>query len=246
MAKLAYTRITAGTEMGIFDDPVVYTKADDDARVAEVLAIQAAGTTVRTLLAACNGQELVDFDAALQDEWDIVTDRLDYYDYETTTINITEQEGAWFSPIAVEDFGSEDPTFPASNSIDGDLASQWRHETLDETHFLIWELRAHPKKVTKMRFRYGAGENIRERLTNITIKASKALSKIDDANSIVDTAVIPVWPVAQGNTWLEIVWPSPKARVRFVKIEFETEHGNNQARIREVEMRVITRRPQEV
>lgn len=244
MAALKYT--DAGTdELGLFDDPVAFTKVTDEARRAEIVEIQAVNDTIRTLLATCAQTDLATFDDALAQELDDLDDRLDYYDYELVPISIEERDGAWFSPVAVTDFGDEDPGFPASNTIDGDNGTQWRHDVLHTPHFITWELRAYPKKVTKMRLRYGAGENIRERLTNITIKASKALSKIDDPSSVRATGINPTWPVGQGNIWFEIDWPSAVARARFIKLEFESEHGNNAARIREIEFRVITRRPQE-
>lgn len=244
MAKRLYTEVIAGSDLGIFDDPPLFNKAADIAILADVVEKQALSSTIRTLIANCGSLLLADYDLLLADLFDDLSERIDYYDYGTDVENTTVMTGAWFSPIAITAFGSEDPTFPATNTIDGDLSSQWRHEVV-ETHTMTWELRAYPKKIEKMRFRYGNGENVREQLENITIRSSKNLNKIDDPGNIIATGVNPVWPIGQGNTWVEVEWPTKKNRGRFIKIEFETAHGNNHARIREVEFWVTTRNPDE-
>lgn len=244
MAKLRYTKTVGTTEMGLFNDPTAFTSAGDTAELADITAIQTSVDTVREIVGACNGfVVLADYDAFLEDKEFELRDRLDYYNYDIEAINVDEREGAWFSPDSVEAFGSEDPGFPATNTIDGDNSTQWRHEII-ETHTFTWKLRDYPKKITKMRLRYGAGENIRERLTNITIRAAKNLNNIDETNNIIATGVNPTWPIGAGNTWFEIDWPVNKNRGRYIKLEFETEHGNNHARIREIEFRVETRNPQ--
>lgn len=245
MAKRFYSEVTAGSDLGVFDDPGIYNKTQDIADLAIVTEQQALANSIRTLLAVCNLQTLAEYDEMLSDLFDELSERIDYYDYNTTVKNTTVMTGAWFSPTEIQSVLGEDLGNEATKSIDGNNTTFWRDST-NHQHVIIFKLRDYPKKISKIRFRYGAGESARERLNNMDVHASKGIANIDNAENILETGINISWPVAAGEVWVEHTLATKKNRARFVKLVIDdTDNGQNQAQIREFEVWVETRDPGE-
>lgn len=240
MAKRLWEQLTAGTDIKLWIDPEPYNKTDDEDERDRLQTILDADVAVRTELSDCIGYpDVVAFDLVTQDEINAIKDRLDYYDYVTTVVNLTVHEGAWFSPDSIESVLSEDVGNEADKSIDGNTATFFRDST-NHQHVIVFKLRDYPKKVSKIRFYYGAGESARERLNNIDIHASRGLVNIDDAENILETGINLTW-TAGGGVWVEHTLASKKNKARFIKLVIDdTDNGNNQCQIREFEVWVET------
>ena len=231
------------TELGVVRDKFTYVKTTDQARLDVITDLQGLPAATRTVLAP--GGDLAAYDQALEDEEFVLRDRLDYYDYDTVSTNRTIADGAWFSPDSIESFCGETSPNVAARCIDGDDDTFWRHAS-NEQHVLTFKLRDYPKKIEKIRFRYGAGESARERLNDITVKAAKGLGAIDNAENTLETGINIVWPTGAGLTWVEHTLASKKLKARYVKIEIgNTDNGQNQAQIREFQVWVGTRKPED-
>lgn len=233
-----------GTELAVSNNRLTYVKADDEARVAEIEAIQAASDTVRTESASRGGQTLQEYDDELEDEWAIIKDRIDYYNYPTRVENTTVANGDWYSPIAVNSECGESGPNVSENSIDLDDATVWRHVE-DHRHSIVYELRAYPKVATKIRFRYNTTEPLNEQLANLDIHIAKALPRIDDAENIIATGVNIVWPTGQGTTWVEYDLGDRFPKARWIKLVFDTAQAQNTGQIRDFQVWVSTRKDQE-
>lgn len=230
-----------GTQLQTLSEATLYDEAADTARLADVTAIQALTTAERTAVASLQGLTLAAYDTLLEGEEWVLRDRLDYYAYDNKTVNV--RDGAWFTPEAVESFSGEHVTNVATNSIDGNNTTIWQDFTT-ATHQITYRLRGYPKRIERVRFRYGTAEPARERLTNLVIKASRDLSQIDAPNNTLDTGVNPTWP-AGGGVDVEHVLATAKSNARYVKLEFDTEDASNNAQVREFSVWVTTRLPTE-
>lgn len=237
----------SNTELLIRRDLSTFKKVDDDARKAVIDDYQALSTLTRTSLAGELGfADLAAFDDALRDEeWEIL-DRLDYYStYDTRTENLTVADGAWFTPIAVESFCGETSTNVVGNSIDGVNTTFWRHAQ-NHQHSVIYELRAYPKKISKIRFRYNSTEPANERLNNMDVHAARAVVNIDDANNILETGINITWPTGAGSVWVEHTLAKKSPRARYVKLVIDdTDNVSNTLQIREFAVWVETKEPGE-
>lgn len=245
MAKRFYQPLgTPVDQLNLFIDPTLYTQAQDNIDLTEITEIQGLSADTRELIATALGfSDLATYDDFLQDqEWEI-RDRLDYYSlYENRVENITVRDGAWFTPEAVESFCGEHTTNVAANSIDGVNTTIYQHN-VNHAHNIVYRLRSYPKKITKVRFRYGSAEPDRERLNNLTIKAARALSQIDESSNILESNLNIVWPTP-GGVWVEHTLATPKVNVRYIKLETaDTDHPSNHWQIREFAVRVVTRDP---
>lgn len=239
-----YEPQSLSTELNLFIDPTLYVKTEDIELVSDLEDIQASSDDIRLELGLCRGfQFLEDFDLDIQLQREDALDRLDYYDYDTRVQQLTVADGAWFSPILVESFCAEDVVNVASRSIDGMNNTFWRDST-NHQHVIIYELRAYPKKIAKIRFRYGAGESARERLNNMDVHASRGIGNIDEPENILETGINISWPVAAGEVWVEHTLASKKNKARYVKLVIDdTDNAGNQCQIREFEVWVETRDP---
>lgn len=247
MAVRLYEPFAGGTKLRLYIDPQVFVLADDVARRALINDQQGLLDPARTDLAICkNAPDLATFDQQQRDEDEDILDRADYPNYETRVHQITVADGAWFSPIAVdagtlcgEEVGQE-----ASRAIDGISTTFWRH-TENHQHVIVFELRAYPKKIAKIRFLYGANESGRERLNNMSVHAAKAINKLDDPDNILETGINIVWPTGISvDTFVEHTLAKKKNKARFVKLVIDdTDNSTNQAQIRDFEVWVETRDP---
>jgi hypothetical protein len=242
MAIRWYRPVSGGTELELYIDPGLYTEAQDQLDLALFEEAFESSDSLREQLAAANGfSNLGEYDAYLEDQiWEI-KDRLDYYAYETTAKNVTVADGAWFTPEAIEEFCGEHPTNVAANSIDGDNVSIWQHFQTHQ-HSIVYRLRDYPKKITKVRFRYGNTEPEREQLQDLNIFAARNLNMIDDAGNQVLTNANPTWPVG-GGVWVEVVLDTPKTNARYIKLLFDTADASNNGQVREFAVWVETREP---
>lgn len=229
-----------GTRLLVADDKLEFTQAADQARITVITEIQNLSQAARESLAG-GVDNLAAFDTALENEEFDIRDRLDYYAYDTRAENLTVADGAWFTPEAVEAFCGERVNNEATNSIDGDNGTVWQH-FVDEAHSITYRLRSYPKKITKVRFRYNLAEPPREQLSNLNIRASRALSQIDEVGNLLDSGLNITWPVGQGATWVEHTLTTPKTNARYVKLDgFGSADGSNHAQIREFQVWVETK-----
>lgn len=243
MAKRLHEPTRAGEGLRLYIDPQEFDRASDQAALAAIQEVEAASDNIRAEIGLCRGfGTLEDFDAKLEkDRWDLL-DRLDYYDYDNRRESFNVRDGAWFTPEAVESFCGEEAGNEAALTIDGVNNTDWRHD-VDERHSITFRLRGYPKKVSKLRLRYGASEPVREQLQNLDIRISRGLANIDDPVNLREQRLNPVWPVGAGATWVEIVLSSKVVQARYIKLEFDTAHGGNQAQMREIGVWVETRDP---
>lgn len=241
-----YEPKSAGTELAVIRDKFIYTKAADQASLDIITDLQGLPDLTRTALAV--GQTLAEYDQNLEDQEFVLRDRLDYYDYDTVVKNRTVADGAWFSPNVVnagtlcgEEVGNE-----ASKAIDGNSVTFWRH-SVNEQHVIVFKLRDYPKKIEKIRFLYGSNESARERLNNMDVHAAKGLANLDNAENILETGINIAWPVGISvDTWVEHTLASKKLKARYIKLVIDdTDNGQNQIQIREFEVFVTTRKPED-
>lgn len=240
MAKRFYEPKVAGTELQLYIDPQVFTEVEDTAALVAVRELLALDTLTDEAKAELQLTE-ERFDL-WRDQEDEVADRLDYYNYGDRVENITVRDGAWFSPDSVESFCGESGANVVGNSIDGVNTTFWRH-AVDERHSVIYKLRDHSKKISKVRFRYNSTEPITERLSNLDVHAAKALANIDEPENILETGINITWPIGQGSIWVEHVLALKKNKARYVKLLFDSAHASNTSQVREFEVWVETRDP---
>ncbi|MGI9484337.1 MAG: hypothetical protein ACR2RF_00325 [Geminicoccaceae bacterium] len=240
-----YKVVTAGQVLEINRDLNQFTKTNDQDRLNAITVIQGMTDAERTAIMSDFGfNQLEDFDQFLEreEEWPL-RDRLDWYDYDDKTVQFTAKDGAWFSPEAVESFCGEETGQEATLSINGVNSDFWRHST-NHQHTIVYRLRGYPKKISRVRFRYGAGESARERLNNMDVHASRGLAAIDNAANILETSINITWPVGAGEAWVEHILASKSPRCRYIKLVIDdTDNANNQVQIREFEVWVETRQP---
>ena len=235
MAVRYYEPKSAGAELQPQADPKVFVKADLEAELAEILILQGFDVAVRERLAGCTGyQDLQSYDDFLESERWRLKDLIDFFDYTEDSINITKKDGAWFSPIAIEDFCAERVGDEAVNAIDGNTATFWQDNT-EHTHQITFQLRDYPKKISKIRIYIGT--NVRAQLDDITIQVANSVPGLDDPNNEHLTNFTPSWVV---DSWNEIVFTT-KATGRYIRLTgFGSANSLNQVRIREIEAWVET------
>lgn len=235
------------TKLVVVRDRFQFVKTDDETRIDVIVDFQGLSDISRSVLANDEGLSLAEYDAALEEEEYDIRDRLDYYTYSTRVENLTVADGDWFSPNSVESFCGETAPNVATRAIDEDSTTFWRHGN-NETHELIFKLRDYPKKIERIRFLYGAGESARERLNNITIRAAKGLANLDNPENELETDLNLVWPTGiSSDTWVEHTLTNKKLKARYIKLIIgDTDNGQNQAQIREFEVWVGTRQPEDV
>ncbi len=242
MAKRFYAHVAGNVDLDLFIDPQAFNETVDTDRLAVVQELQGLSDPTRTVVALmANAASLADYDTALQDEeWDI-QDRLDYYSlYINRVQNLTVRDGAWFTPDAVDSFCGEDAPNVVGNSIDGLNSTHWRHN-FNHRHSVIYQIRDYPKKVARIRFRYGGSLN-REELNNIDVRASKNLANINDPANLLESGINPTWPGGPA-VWVEHTLANKKNEARYRKLEFDTASGSNDMQMREFAVFVETRDP---
>lgn len=240
MARRFYEPKAGGTELDLVIDPQTFTQVQDQDDLAIVTEFQTLSDVARAEVAVRSGFPTLEaFDSNLTDRFEELSDRLDYYGYENRQETINVRDGAWFIPDAIAFRCGEEVGNEAGLAIDGVNSTSWRHNT-DERHTFIVQLRPYSKRFGKIRIRHGAGGADREKLTNIDVRASRNLNNIGDANNLIATGLNPTWTPGD---WTEIDFGTIVNRKIYLSLEFDTADAGNQAAIRELEVRVLTRKP---
>ena len=177
----------------------------------------------------------------LQDEADTINARLMFYGMPNTTVNLTVREGDWFSPDSVNSFCGETSPNVATNSIDANTATHWRH-VLNERHSIVYKMRDFAVRIERIRFFYNTSLPVNEQLTNLDVHMAKELANIDDAANILETGLNITWP-GTGGVWVEHTLATPKASAVYIKLLFDTASAVNTGQIREFECFVTPRKP---
>lgn len=243
MAKRLWEQITVGTDIKLWIDPEPYNKTDLQDERDRLQAIKTSPLECRTELAVCKGYPSVaDYDDFIQDEIDEIKDLIDYFGYSTKVTNLTVMDGEWFTPTDIESVSNEDVGNEAVNAVDGNNVTFWRSSN-NEVHEIIFKLRTYPKKISKFRIWYASGESARERLNDIDVHAANALGNLDEPQNILETGINLTW-TAGGGVWVEHTLASKKNKCKYIKFVIgNTDNGNNQAQMREIEFWVETRDP---
>ena len=239
MAIRFYRPKEAGTKLDLYIDPAEYSEAQDQLDLALVEEIQASSDPIREQLAVANGFANVgDYDAWLEDQIDELKDRLDYYSYENRDEVIPVRDGDWFTPEAVEAVCGEETGsgWVAANMIDDDTQTWWQHND-DEPHEVTLRLRDYRKRVSKIRIR--RGNNVRSQLNNLDVRAAMTIANLDNPESLRATGV----ELTVAQDWNEIDFTSPR-NCKYIRLTgFGSAQADDEARIRRIEARVITREP---
>jgi len=217
---------TKPNELDLILDQERTTKADDEAELAQ---------NNRFLL-------LTDADLAkigltrevLVDRNDTLNARILAYGWPRHNVTLNVVEGDWLSPGSVQSFCGETSTNVATNSIDGDTGTHWRH-VANERHSIVYKLRDFPLRVEKIRFFYNASLPVNEQLTNLDVHMAKALVNIDDAGNILESGLNLTWP-GTGGVFVDHTLATPKASAVYIKLVFDTASAVNTGQIREFEV----------
>lgn len=243
--KQWYEHVAGNTAMNLLQDPFVFDKTADTARLARVVEFQSLSTVARTEAAGWDGLSLAEFDDAMEKEsWELNA-RLLFYDFPTKTLNLTVKDGDWFTPEAVETSCGASGGNTAANSIDGNNTTFWRH-AVDESHSITYRLRSFPLKFGRFRLRFNTAEPVNEQLSAITFRAARSLAKIDDPGNVLEADINIVWPTGQGSIWVEYTLATKKVSGRYIKLDgFGSAHASNTIQIREFAVFVETKDPAE-
>lgn len=244
MAKNFYEGISANTGFRQYEDPEEQFYADLVARRAQIVEAQGISDELRTNIAVCGlpdldipaASSLQNFDDTLQAELDRLDDLADLENYETTALNLTIKDGAWFTPVAVEDVSHENVGEEATRAIDGDNGTWWQSDAAG-LRVITFEVRGYPKRFERIRLRISNAGEGRTQLQDVTIRAAQNVSQIGDPSTIVDAGVDFVY---SGSAWMEHVFTSPVFAKRYVRLESSLSlHADpDQLRIREIHVRV--------
>jgi hypothetical protein len=242
-----YQRQASGAEIKFWVDPAQYVKADMPGQIQVLEDVLALSNDIKTWIIQ-NGMTgfttIQEFDDFIEAELWKLKDILDYFDYQAEEETLWNYKYMWMTPEAVESFCGEDVTDPATNAIDDDPATnaidddpatRWHHST-NEVHTIVFRLRTYPKKLTGVRIMLYSGSPA-EHLRNVTIKAARDISQIDEASNIMATGV----DFATDAQWNEHIFASAKHNARYIKLEINsTDHAANNCRIREFDAKVET------
>ena len=231
---------TAGDTMKKWADPEDFDFSDMAAAEIDLVGVRALSDSI--LIRIATGQfstvsSLSDFKKFLDAQIEELRDLQDYETYVKADAILDAFDHAWFLPIAVESFCGENIGAEATLSIDGDNDTWWQH-TVDEQHNIVYELRAHTKRIDRIRFRLGSTSNAREQLESLSVRVAKTVANLDDlGNEVLTNVNIPTSPL---NDWVEVTFTSPH-NGRFIKLaDFQSANNFNTIRIREIQVRVIT------
>lgn len=251
MGKRLYELKVSGTELHITDDPQILLVSELGTSLPDLKDVRADSDTLRAALAVhglslpgatiSSGLALADFDDALDDEIERLSDISDYPGYSTRVENLTVLDGEWVLPAAVDSFHDERVGEEAILSIDGINSTWWEADAAGSS--IVWQIKptdvglpnGYVKRYTKIRLRSTSGDQ-RAQLQGVEIRLANALGNIDDADSLRGTNVNFTHA---GNDWIEFVFTSPR-NARFLKLDgFASLHATD-IRIREVQLFAIT------
>lgn len=221
-------------DLKLWADPKTFVKLDLEAEVVELEFLIGQEDPVRLRLGQCAGYPtLEEYDSYLDSEWTRKKDIIDFFDYETKVVNLTVKDGAWFSPILIEDVCGERVGNEAIYSIDGDTGTFWQDDT-NEPHQITFKLRDYSKRISKVRI--WVDTNARSSLTDITIQAANSVPGLSDPSNEAVTGV----NISTQDAWNEIDFTTEQIG-KFVRLTgFGSLNSLNESRIREIEMWVET------
>jgi len=245
MAKRYYEPISG--DLTLWKDPSIFVKEDLEADLSVIEEIQALSPEARSLYAQYHTMntlsyfvdldsiDISDFDDFLDELRTRLKNLIDFFDYNSTILNLNVKDGAWFTPEAVESVCGEDTGYPATNTIDGNTATYWEHD-VNEQHNIIWRIRDYKKRISKIRVRVGSSS--RNRLNGLDVYFSSTIDGLTNPSNrfITDAAL------ATPNAWVEIEFDgSSKANGLYMKFaDFQSDNPNNYVRIQEVQVWVTT------
>lgn len=225
------------TDTKLWKDPTIYTKADIPGDITTLEAILALSDDAKTWIISQSRtlyQSISDFNDAVQDEVDKLKDILDYFDYVTKNTTITNYDGMWMTPEAVESVCGEDTGQEATLSIDGTNSTYWEHD-VNEAHEIVYRIRPYLKKCSKIRLRLPTA--VKAKLHNLTVHAAQSISGLSNNDNKVIDDISPVW-IEQ--SWNEFVFDF-KRRAKYLKLSgFGSENANDYIRIYEIDVWVET------
>lgn len=190
---------------------------------------------------------LADLDQFLDDEIERFANLLDLTSYAKAPFTIGgTADHDWFIPEAIESFTDETVGGEAVNAIDAvgrgspdpndpENSTYWQSESTGVRQLTL-RLRDYSKKVEGIRLRVNASDG-RAALQDVTIKCSNGLGMIDDPSNVVATGIAFD---NVGQAMVEYIFPSPKYRCRYIKIEAsQSAHSRpDELRIRSFQARV--------
>ncbi len=247
MAKTFYEQAGGNTLYRTYEDPeeITYVElAEDRAKIEEV---QGDSDAVRAEMALCRfmginavGDDeteiLADFDTQLEDGLDIIKDLQDLENYETSQLNLTIKDGAWVVPIAIESVSHENPGEEAILAIDGNNGTWWQSDDASSNpRTIVFDVQDYPKRFEGFRLRISNANEDRAEIQDVTIKSSRNINNIDNAENIVATGIDFVY---DGDSWMQ--YDFVKNLKRYIKLEIPASlHADpDQIRIREIQVRV--------
>lgn len=243
MAKKFWQIVNGGADIDATADPVTFNVAQMQADLPKLQEVETLSDELRAVLAVQGllglgipaQSDLASFDSLLTDEIERLQDLLDYVDYETKQETIfSVADGAWYEPEAVEAVSAEEEG-AAILAIDGDNATGWRTNATPAS--ITFRLRSYRKNVESIRLWIPA-LTLPTELQGLTIRASQALSQIDEPQNVVKSGLNLVHSV--GAAFQEIPWDFKK-RCRFIKLDIEgSNHVGGDVMIRSIEARVTT------
>lgn len=265
MAKLFYDTISGGTILVQYDDGQQIQKIDLEAARDDLVEIQALSSGLREDMAqqgftvsagisipAFTNQDpeqptltqLELFDARVQEELDIILDKLDYFDYAKGAPpigNVVLDD--YFLPEAVEDVSDELVGSEAVLAIDavngGDPdpndplnTTYWQSE-ISGLRVITFRIRSYTKRVEGIRLRTNNGDG-RAQLQNLTVKAANMLGQIDAPGNVMASGI----NLDDAAGWFDIPFMKPGAR--YIRLEASTSAHTNpdHLRIRSIQVRV--------
>ncbi|MCP4900200.1 MAG: hypothetical protein GY906_24780 [bacterium] len=234
MAGKRFYEPTAG-DLTLWTDPNLFVKTNLEAELAVIEELRGLSNETRTFVALSQRYPSLE----TYDEFHLDASRtrlknlIDFFDYDNEPLNLNVKEGAWFTPLWVEDFCGEEVGDEAALSIDGQNNTWWQHN-VDHAHEITWRLRDYKKRMSKMEVRVQSSS--RHKLTDVDIYIADTVAGLTNPNNLVLSGVNLILT----NAWEEIDFGS-KRNGQYIRFTgFGSQHGNNEVRIADVRMRVVT------
>ncbi len=220
-------------EINIWGDTSTLTAVELQDEVDAYGDIQALDDDAITILIEGTPLTVEMYREMIQQEIDQRKDLIDFFDYEKTDVVLSVADADWFTPVSVEDFCGEEVGHEAVLTIDELNNTYWQHDT-DHEHEITWKLREYKKRISKLQVRVGSSS--RNLLTDVDVYIADDVALLGTPGALVTTFDLTV-----PNSWEEVTWGPGKKNGRWIRFAgFKSQHANNEVRIQEVQMRVVT------